>query len=173
MNDLNQLKGYVISRKNRMIKLLEKDLQNILETIAQDTVKKIKVFIRQYWYNRYTPKNYERTESLYNSVRYSIIGKSIYIYFDLDSAKRKEGNRDEWGSYTNFQDDPSFTGDFWESMIEYIDTGRFIGGYGSLNNPRLGDGINFIDKTERWLNKYLKNKVDKEIKVFLKNRQIL
>ena len=144
----------------------------LIEQIAQDTVKKIKVFIRQYWYNRYTPENYERTYALYNSVKYFIYGKEIHIYFDLDSIQRHAGNAEEWGSYTNFQGKPSFGGDFWESMVEYIDTGEFPNGTGSPTNPRLGKGINFIEKTERWLNKYLKDKVDKEISVFISKNKI-
>lgn len=173
MNDINKMQKYVISRQKELEELLEKDIQDLLERIAQDTVKKIKVFIRQYWYNKYTPQNYKRTNSLYNSVTYVIEGKHIYIYFDLSAADRHPGNSEEWGSYTNFQGDPSFKEEiFWENMVEYIDTGKFPGGTGSVNNPRLGHGIDFIAKTERWLDKYLKDKVDKEIKIFVEHNKV-
>ena len=172
MPDNKKFNKYMISRQKEMEKLLTKDISDIVEQVARDTVKKIKVFIRQYWYNKYTPQNYERTDSLYNSVKYEVDGTDIYIYFDLDSAKRKEGDSESWGSYTDFKDNPSFEGDFWMNMIEYIDTGYFPVGIGSLTNPRLGHGINFIEKTENWLNKYLRNKVNREIEIFIGRKQV-
>ena len=158
---------YTISQEKKIKKLLEKEISKILEKVAKDTVNKIKVYIRRYWYNQYQPVNYTRTWSLLNAIEYTIDGNDIHILFNLDNAERKKGKHGragaEWGSYTNFQGKSSFTGEFWENMITYIDTGYFPNGTGSDKNPRVGDGSNFMKRTSDWLDKYMRNRADAEI----------
>ena len=166
-NGIEGLYRDMISQQKKLAKLLEKDLMIILAKIAEDTIHKIQVFLNQYWYNRYTPLQYERTYSLIKTLKYKIDGQDILIYFDLSKAKRRDFESGLWGSYTDFKGDASFIDeDFWNSMIEYIDTGNFSTPGSSPNNPRLGmGGSGFIEKTENWLNKYLKDKVNSEIAI--------
>lgn len=173
MDNVEGIYRYTISQKKKLEKLLRKELSVVLEKIAQDTVNKVKVYIKQYWYNRYSPEDYERTYSLYKSVKYEILDDNVIVYFDLNNADRKRFQNGSWGSYTNFKNKPSFTGEYWINMIQYIDTGFFPSGIGSETNPRVGDGIDFISKTERWLNKHLAEKVDNAISVILAKQKIL
>lgn len=59
-------------------------------------------------------------------------------------------------------------------MVTFIDTGRFPSGrMGSSHNPRAGHGIHFMEKTITWLDKYLHDEVDKEIRIFLGQNNLL
>ena len=164
---IDELYKYTITQQKKLAKLLEKDLMTILTKVAEDTIHKIQVFINQYWYAKYSPLQYERTYSLIKTLTYKIEGDSVLIYFDLSQAKRKDFEDGMWGSYTDFKGNPSFTDEgFWDSMIDYIDTGSFSTPGSSPNNPRLGmGGSGFIQKTENWLNKYVKNKVYSELSI--------
>lgn len=163
---------YTISQQKKREKLLKKEMSRILEKVAQDTVRKIQVFIRQYWYNRYAPQNYTRTYTLQHSVYYSIDGNDIHIRFDFSEGKQwsKPG---EWKPY-DFEAEYFNDEGFWADMITFIDTGRFPSGrMGSSHNPRAGHGIHFMEKTITWLDKYLHDEVDKEIRIFLGQNNLL
>ena len=166
-NGIDGLYKYTISQQKKLAKLLEKDLMEILIKVAEDTIHKTQVFLNQYWYSKYTPLQYERTYSLIETLTYKIEGNDILIYFDLSQAKRRDFESGLWGSYTDFKGDASFIDEaFWNSMIDYIDTGNFSTPGSSPNNPRLGTGgSGFIQKVENWLNKYIKNKVNSELSI--------
>lgn len=157
---------YTISQQKKMEKLLKKDMEKILEKVAQDTVRKIQVYIKQYWYDKYAPQNYTRTYTLQHSVYYSIENGQIDIKFDFTEGKQP-AKKDEWQPY-NFNSSAFDDEDFWEGMVTFIDTGRFPSGrMGSTHNPRAGHGSRFMERTKKWLDKYLTDRVNKELAIFL------
>lgn len=142
--------------------LLKKEIDVILKKIGEDTVNKLKVYVRQYWYNRYTPKDYERTYSFLESISYRIERNTVEIYFDEEKFDHIFVN-DGWGVHVGFDGD-----DFGSGLIEFIENGTFdSGNKGSLTNPRVGDHSGAIEKTKKWLDKYVKDEVKKQLQIGL------
>lgn len=151
---------YDISRTKKMQKLLEKDINTILHTIGKDMVQKLQMYTARYWYNNYTPADYRRTYTFLNSISYTVDGSGVYLYYDFNELKRLE-NADNWNSHMGFDGE-----DFSKGLIEFIETGRFSSGKrGSNNNPRYGKrGSYAIEKTIRWLNKYINDDIRYKLK---------
>lgn len=168
---------YTISQTKKMEELMKKTLDEVLDQVGQDTVQKLRVYIKQYWYDRYVPEDYERTESLVDCISYKKENGKVMIYFDESKVEHKDNGPGEWGSYTSFGhydnggtwvagEDMMLSDDFHSGLIEFIENGKFNSGKrGSLNNPRhdMG-GSHAVDKTKEWLRKYLNNEVQKRFK---------
>lgn len=179
-DDIQKIYKYTISQTKKMEKLLKKDVKEIYKKAAEDIINKLKVFYNQYWANRYSPEDYERTHTFVKSIKYENSSDTdIYIYFDQNELKRIK-NVGGWGSYTNFQGDPSFTTEetFFNSFVEYIETGYFgsnqTGGHitGNWTNPRIGDGSYFIERTLKWLNRYMQYEVERKIGLKIDNLKL-
>jgi hypothetical protein len=150
---------YTISQSKKIQKLLDKSIMEILHKVGQDTVNKLKVYVNQYWYSRYSPEDYQRTYSFLESVSYEVKKNVVTIKFDTEKFAHATTNG--WGQHRGFDGD-----DFNEGLIEFIETGSFSSGKtGSLSNPRIGsNGSRAIEKTRTWLNKHLSDEVKKQVK---------
>lgn len=160
---------YAISQSKRLEKLLNQSIEKILKKLGEDTVHKVKVFIKQYWYDRYSPLEYERLEEnggLLGAVSYTIEDNSVRIHIDESklihaSAHLDKYNQGFWGQHRGFDGK-----DFGEGLIEFVENGRFDSGrVGSTGNPRIGHGSGAIQKTINWLNKYLDGEVKRMIEL--------
>lgn len=150
--------SYVLSRTKEMQKLLEKEIEEIVEQIAKDTVKKLKVFVEQYWYRTYVPTQYNRTYSLLDAIDYEISGNIASIYLNEDMLVH-DFREENWNAHMSFDGE-----DFGEEIMYFIENGVYPSGkYGSFHNPRIGDGSGAIQKTINWLNRYLRRTVSKEL----------
>lgn len=152
---------YAISRAKEFDKLLKKSASEIMDRIGQDTVNKLKVYIRLYWYDRYSPTDYDRTYSLLNSVSYKVEGNTVKIY--IDENKLIHATQSGWNQHMSFDGE-----DFSAGLIEFIENGRFDSGKtGTKTNPRIGKGSKAIEKTLRWLNKYINQEVKRQLSIVL------
>ena len=145
-----------------MEKLLNRSITDILQKIGEDTVNKVRVYIRMYWYNRYSPEDYERTQSLLEAVSYQIKNNTVVIY--IDEEKLEHGTPfKKWGQHVGFDGS-----DFGAGLMEFIENGVFDSGKtGSPNNPRIGNGSEAIRRTTEWLNKYINDEVKRRLGVKL------
>lgn len=159
---------YTISQTKKINKLLKKEIGDILEKIAQDVTNKVKVYIRQYWYYNYSPLDYERTFSLLEAVSYQIDRTNQEVYIYIDEQKLIYNVQSGWGQHIGFDGNK-----FSEGLIEFVENGIFDSGRtGSQNNPKIGKGSFAIQRTIKWLNKYLKNKITSELKLRFGNNVI-
>lgn len=146
---------------NRIKKNIDKEINKQLEILGQETVNKIKEYIK-IWYNSYDPINYNRTESLLNSIVYTVKNRQVRVKFDLRKLNTKKINDGEgWQPHRGF-DGVTFT----YGLIEWLENG---GTGGITTNPRRYDGgIHMLSETEKWLDKYLDKKAKEIIKVVLR-----
>lgn len=150
---------YHITTVKEVEKMLRKNIEGVLKDIGEDTCEKLRVYTKQYWYDRYTPEDYERTYSLLNSISYEIDGMHVHIYYDFDSWEFSKDRADAWGQHVGFDYQ-----DFTEGLIEFVENGKFYSGrLGSHSNPRIGDKSLAIEKTQRWLDKYLNQQIRKRL----------
>lgn len=150
---------YAISKTKGIDKLLKKKVSEILEITARDVVAKIKEYIQRYWYDVYTPQDYERTNSLLRSVKADIGRSKIEIYIDETEFEYALRNS-LWNQHISFDGE-----DFGEGLIQFIDQGKYDSGkVGSLKNPKVGKGSNFIKKINIWLKTYVDNEISKRVK---------
>ena len=68
-DDIQKIYKYTISQTKKMEKLLKKDVKEIYKKAAEDIINKLKVFYNQYWANRYSPEDYERTHTFIKSIK--------------------------------------------------------------------------------------------------------
>lgn len=124
------------------------DRDELLEMIMEDAKEKLRDYIQEYWYDTYTPKDYDRTYDLLNSVDAKIEGNEVVLYFDdyQISSNRTGG----WGQHIGFEGEPF--------EIEFIEMG--LGGSGSLRNPRRHDsGMRSLRRLRGWLSYYVNRAV--------------
>lgn len=158
---------YTISQIKKNAKLLNKDIDTICKKVGEDTVNKLKTYIKLYWYDRYSPEDYERTYSLRNAVSYKIIDQSVYIYIDTNAFIYHKSDNG-WGQHIGFDGK-----DFSEGLMDFVEYGRFTSGKsGSLTNPRIGDGSGAIEKTMNWLNKKVNTEILKKINIAIDKFQV-
>lgn len=162
---------YRITNAEQLNKLMELPLASLLEEVGKDTVKKLKVFTKQYWYDKYLPEDYKRTYSFLESASYEITGRGgsmkLAVYFDLNKLIYKV-DENGWGAHVGFDGE-----DFTEGMIRFIEDGKFYssGRIGSPCNPRAGKkGAGMIEKTSKWLERYLDTEIKKKIKFYYGNK---
>lgn len=169
--ELNKLDKYIITRANELTKLLKKRSPEILNQVGKDSVHRAKVLINQYWYGGYSPKDYQRTYSLRDSIKYKIEGNSVRVYLDLSDAERSDFGTHKWGSYTDFKNESSFDTESGSgAFLNYIDNGWFgsTSKFGSKRNPRAKKGgIDISSKMDSWLARYIEPTVRKRMRVFL------
>lgn len=158
---------YTISQIKKSTKLLNKNIDEICRKVGEDTVNKLKTYIKLYWYDRYSPEDYERTYSLKNAVSYEIENQSVYIYIDTDAFVRHKPDIG-WGQHVGFDGR-----DFSEGLVEFVEYGRFLSGKsGSRTNPRIGDGSGAIEKTMNWLNKKVNTEIMNKINIAIDKFEI-
>lgn len=139
---------------------LNRQIRDKLIIIGEKTVQDIQKYLQKEWYDKYKPKEYDRTYSLKRAVRYTIIdNKSIKIYFD----RRRFGLATVNGG-VGWQPHRGFDGvKFVDGLIDFIADGIPIDG--SKKNPRYNDKINY-GKYE-CLTDYMQERVNKYINDFI------
>lgn len=129
----------------------EREARNILMAIAQEGVKKIKEYIKKYFYDETSESPYyERLEEqggFLATISYTIIDKhgmpnQIRIYCDWDKLKRvirpySPGQTPQFDAHNGF-DNKKFT----EGLYDYIMDGTWNSPYGNPRTTGIGEGVN-------------------------------
>lgn len=129
----------------------EREARNILMAIAQEGVKKIKEYIKKYFYNETSESPYyERLAEqggFLATISYTIIDKhgtpnQIRIYCDWDKLKRvirpySPGQTPQFDAHNGF-DNKKFT----EGLYDYIMDGTWNSPYGNPRTTGIGEGVN-------------------------------
>lgn len=159
----NKMGKHFNNKIKTLEKMLNQELTKELIIIGENTVNKIKEFLEQYWYNTYSPIDYDRTGSLKNSVRYTIDNNKIKIYFDRRYFSTKIVNNGiGWQPHRGFDGET-----FIDGLIDFLDDGTGNGGV--FTNPRKNDGnLDIIGYAEKIINQYVQSLVDKKIKIIVK-----
>lgn len=138
------------------------DKERMLQNIAKETKNKMQEYIETYWYDVYSPIDYERTYDVLRSIDVKFENDVVVIFYNADKIFSTP-NLGSWGEHSGFD-----FGDFSEGIIEYVENG--VSG-GSIQNPRLGDtGAKAIPRTRGWLNNYLVKAIKKEFGINVKIR---
>lgn len=129
----------------------EREARNILMAIAQEGVKKIKEYIKKYFYDETSESPYyERLEEqggFLATISYTIIDKhgtpnQIRIYCDWDKLKRvirpySPGQTPQFDAHNGF-DNKKFT----EGLYDYVMDGTWNSPYGNPRTTGIGEGVN-------------------------------
>lgn len=129
----------------------EREARNILMAIAQEGVKKIKEYIKKYFYDATSESPYyERLEEqggFLATISYTIIDKhgtpnQIRIYCDWDKLKRvyrpySPGETPQFDAHNGF-DNKKFT----EGLYDYVMDGTWNSPYGNPRTAGIGEGVN-------------------------------
>ena len=129
----------------------EREARNILMAIAQEGVKKIKEYIKKYFYDATSESPYyERLAEqggFLATISYTIIDKhgtpnQIRIYCDWDKLKRvyrpySPGETPQFDAHNGF-DNKKFT----EGLYDYIMDGTWNSPYGNPRTDGIGEGVN-------------------------------
>lgn len=129
----------------------EREARNILMAIAQEGVKKIKEYIKKYFYDETSESPYyERLAEqggFLATISYTIIDKhgmpnQIRIYCDWDKLKRvirpySPGQTPQFDAHNGF-DNKKFT----EGLYDYIMDGTWNSPYGNPRTTGIGEGVN-------------------------------
>lgn len=129
----------------------EREARNILMAIAQEGVKKIKEYIKKYFYDETSESPYyERLAEqggFLATISYTIIDKhgtpnQIRIYCDWDKLKRvirpySPGQTPQFDAHNGF-DNKKFT----EGLYDYVMDGTWNSPYGNPRTTGIGEGVN-------------------------------
>ena len=129
----------------------EREARNILMAIAQEGVKKIKEYIKKYFYDETSESPYyERLAEqggFLATISYTIIDKhgmpnQIRIYCDWDKLKRvirpySPGQTPQFDAHNGF-DNKKFT----EGLYDYVMDGTWNSPYGNPKTTGIGEGVN-------------------------------
>jgi hypothetical protein len=144
--------GVKIKRiQNGFYESYEREARNILMAIAQEGVKKIKEYIKKYFYDKTSESPYyERLAEqggFLATISYTIIDKhgmpnQIRIYCDWDKLKRvirpySPGQTPQFDAHNGF-DNKKFT----EGLYDYIMDGTWNSPYGNPRTDGIGEGVN-------------------------------
>lgn len=149
----------------------EREARNILMAIAQEGVKKIKEYIKKYFYDETSESPYyERLEEqggFLATISYTIIDKhgmpnQIRIYCDWDKLKRvirpySPGQTPQFDAHNGF-DNKKFT----EGLYDYIMDGTWNSPYGNPRTTGIGEGVN------KELSQLLTGRARQEIAAYMK-----
>lgn len=152
-------KLYAIAKLNEISQQLEIDKDKALKKILEDGKKKLQEYVRVYWYNAYSPKQYDRTDEFFDCVDARFIGENeVEIFYDTDALQAMFGAEDNWNKHMGFDYSP-FDGEGLIQMLEFGMNG------GSTNNPRFGDsGAHGLLRLRAWLLTYVKKAVAESFK---------
>jgi len=141
--------------------------KNILMTIAQEGVKKIKEYIKKYFYDATTETEYyDRLGAqggFLATISYTIVDKhgvpnQIRIYCDWDKLRRVyQPHHDKFDAHNGF-DNKKFT----EGLYDYIMDGTWNSPYGHPQTSGIGEGVN------EELSKLLTGRARQEIAAYMK-----
>lgn len=118
--------------------------------IMDETKEKLRECVDSLWYKSYpSPKDYERTYELLNSVNGRIVKNGIgnyriEVYLDPNLISSNP-NSHGWGQHAGFSGI-----EFTEGLINSIIHGMG----GSTNNPRYGESTNVIEVVQQEASKY-------------------
>jgi hypothetical protein len=145
-----------------LFKYIEPIIQYNLEKIAGEIKDVLKNTVQIDWYNSHTPKNYERTNQLIDSISVTKAekingGYRVEIYFDeskiLPQPSTKEGY---FPAHMNITDGENyFDGkSYGELLPQWIE-------YGQNSSIHSYEGVRPVGQTRDWVeeDKYIKNRL--------------
>lgn len=150
-------KLYAIAKLNEISQQLEADKNKALKLILEEGKKKLREYVTVYWYGKYSPKVYDRTDEFLNCIDARFIGDNeVEIYYDEARINASFGNG--WNHHMSFDFSP-FSGDDILQMLEFGMNG------GSHSNPRFGDnGAEGLKRLRAYLLTYVKKAVAQSFK---------
>lgn len=155
--------NYSINKAKKIDLLMKKKVGDMLDVIGEDISNKIKEYLIKYWYNTYSPKNYERTYSLLESVKYKKSRSYVTVYIDEEEFIYAVQGTELWNQHMGFDEER-----FGKGLIEFIEDGKFDSGkFGASSNPRIGNGSHVIKRINTWLKRYVDKEILKRIKMDL------
>lgn len=126
-------------------------LKQIVEMIGEDVKMLIKAYMEECFYGRYSPKFYQRTFQLLNSVTTSEVretanGYEITVFLDIDSIHYNDDGYEEeivWLASQGFHGSGSIyeQGEFWNEAMQELDSGYIAKKFGEYMK---GKGWNVI-----------------------------
>jgi hypothetical protein len=110
---------------SRLAEFLEQDLSYALKIIANDVKSIIKKYIYDKVYSAYTPKEYQRTGDLLNSLDVSSVtktpeGYAITVFFNPDFIHSEETEGGKWNQHMSVDGSESWHGIPMGYLIPYI-----------------------------------------------------
>jgi hypothetical protein len=131
---------YIIKNNSDLMKALKSaGLKQITEKVGEDVKYLIKSYIEECFYMTYTPKFYNRTFQLLNSVTTSQVretanGYEIEVFLDIDSIHYKDGYEEEivWLASQGFHGSGSIyeQGEFWVEAMRELDAEYIVKKFG-------------------------------------------
>lgn len=99
--------GYHYDVLRRLDTSIVMSKQALLDELAKEGIKKFKEYVQEYWYDAYSPSDYDRTMQFLNSVSVRFEGDTVILYYDASgvySAYRNFGgsgfdNNGHWNVY--------------------------------------------------------------------------
>lgn len=152
---------YINSEFDKLVKQSQKSVKDELNKIGKETVAKLKEYTKKYWYDNYSPSDYQRTYSFLKTIKYRIFPATprVAIFYDFRLLEHSV-NKDGWGAHVGFNGKY-----FNEGLVEFIENGNFYSGNKGLS-PRAGKGgSGAIEKTEKWLQEYLDEEVKRRLEL--------
>ncbi len=143
----------------KIIKRKQAKLNVVASEIADDIKRELRALVNERWYDSYTPKSYQRTMELLDSITCEIThnGTAIDIRcgFDMSLIHAKQAidnatidnagiNRLTWNNHMSFDGEP-----FIEGLIELVEHG-FDGKGSSLNPRRWHTGTHAVEDAQKY-----------------------
>jgi hypothetical protein len=132
--------NYIIKNNSDLMKALKSaGLKQMTEKIGEDVKYLIKAYIEECFYDRYSPKFYERSFQLLDSVTTSKVretanGYEIEVFLDIDSIHYKDGYEEElvWLASQGFHGSSNIyeQGEFWLEAMTELDNGYIVKKFG-------------------------------------------
>lgn len=156
-------KSNIITSYARKIKnFINQKAPKIAEQVGKDVSTKLRDYIQRYWYDTYSPQDYERSHSLLEAVVYERHGSYVNIYID-ESKLAHAQFENNWNQHMSFD-----AVDFGAGLIQFIENGVYNSGLtGSINNPRIGDASHAIERTNKWIARYIKEEIKRKVEIEL------
>ena len=165
MSNINEVVKSLERLTNNKIKGIDDSIRTQikeeLNSLGQEIVDKLRTYTQE-WYDTYSPIDYQRSYDVLDSISYNVSGYDLRVIFDMRKIRGATLNdKKGWQQHRGF-DGVDFT---W-GLINFIENG---GNGGIASNPRRNDGgIHMIEKTQKWIDEYLKKRTKEIIRVALR-----
>jgi hypothetical protein len=134
---------YNIKNNSDLMRALkDAGLKQMIEIIGEDVKMLIKAYMEECFYGQYSPKFYQRTFQLLNSVTTSEVreisnGYEVTVYLDIDSIHYDDDGYEEeivWLASQGFHGSGSIyeQGEFWNEAIQELDSGYIAKKFGEF-----------------------------------------
>lgn len=134
-----------------LMRHLESQMVINLEKIGEEIKNVLRFNIKQLWYDRYTPTNYERTYEVIDSLRCSKAKKvnnntyEVIIYFDFSQIRPYSTASGSWNKHMSLDGSTEYGGKtIGEWLVTWIETGQ--------DSPYFSwRGVYPIETTKQWV----------------------